>query len=103
MTEYPFAPSGDGIRVTAQAVTNAQATIGEGSPGKRVVRLVNTAATAVYVKAGNSAVDATNTDYTLLGSSTGILMIASPVTTISCKASTGSNSVVLVQPGYILT
>jgi hypothetical protein len=102
MTEYPFAPSGNAIIVTAQAVTNATATIGAGEPGKRAVRLVNRAASPVFVRAGDSAVDATNTDYTLLGSATGILLIGAGTTTVSCKASTGSNSAVIVQPGYVL-
>jgi phage baseplate assembly protein gpV len=102
MTEYPFAPSGAGILVTAQGVTNATATIGGGEPGKRAVRLVNRAATAVFVKAGDTTVDATNTDYTLNGSSSGILLVGANTTTVSVKASTGSNSPVLVQPGYVL-
>lgn len=102
MTEYPFLPNGAATRVTGQAVTNATATIGLNAPGNRAVRVVNTAATAVYIKAGDTTVDATNTDYTLLGSTSGILLIGDNATTVSVKASTGSNSAVLVQPGYVL-
>lgn len=103
MTEYPFSPSGAGILVTAQAVTNAQANIGEGQPGKRCVRIVNRAATPVFVLAGNSTVDATNTDYTVIGSASGLLLIGAGATHVSVKASTGSSSSVLIQPGYVLT
>ena len=102
MTEYPFLPNGAATVVTAQAVTNATATIGANAGGNRAVRVVNRAASAVYVKAGDTTVDATNTDYVLLGSTSGILLIGDNATTVSCKASTGSNSSVLVQPGYVL-
>jgi len=100
MSDTPFSPTNGGVLVTAQAVTNAQASIGTG-PAGRAARIVNLAATPVYAKAGSSTVDATNTDFTVLGSSTGILMLSTAATHVSVKASTGSNSSVLVQPGFV--
>jgi hypothetical protein len=100
MTDVPFSPSGAATRVTAQTVTNAQASIGLG-PAGRSVRMVNTAATLVYAAAGDSTVDATNTDFGIPGSAVAVMSIGMAVTHISIKASTGSNSVVLVQPGFV--